>query len=375
MAKDYYDILGVKEDTSTGEIKKAYRALAKKYHPDANKGDERAEAKFKEISEAYSVLISTEKRKKYDQMRKYGAFGQGGGGYGFDGFNMNNPRGYRRGPGTQSGEIPFEDLFGAGSFGLGDVFEGLFNRGSGTQRKPQNGNNGTDAIRSEVTIPFQKAVNGGAQRISMDAEDLCSVCKGSGAESGTKPQTCPDCNGLGSISMSQGFFSVKRPCPTCFGSGTIIENPCNICNGTGIVRKKKTLTINIPAGIEDGKTLKLKGQGRPGAKGAAAGDLYLTIKIAAHRFFNRKGSNIYADVPIDIMKAVKGAKIKIKTVYNKRAALKIPAGTKDGKIFKLRGMGIAAKGDTGDMYVTIKVVSNSDLSEDEKVMVEEYLQN
>ncbi|MEE4312217.1 MAG: molecular chaperone DnaJ [candidate division KSB1 bacterium] len=371
MAKDYYDILGVSEKASTSDIKKSYRELAKKYHPDANKGDAAAEARFKEISEAYSVLSNEEKRKKYDQMRKYGAFGPGAGGYSNGNFDFRDFGGFGRGQRPQGG-IPFEDLFGTESFGLGDILEGLFNRGGRPQGARQNSRNSNGAIHSEVTIAFEKAIKGGPLNISLDSEVVCTDCSGTGAKDGASPRTCPNCNGMGSISMSQGFFSVKRPCPACYGRGTIIDEPCVTCHGTGVVKKRKTLTISIPPGVDDGKILKLKGQGRPAVKGTTAGDLYLKIRVSPHRFFKRKGDNVHCEVPVDIIKAIKGTKIKIKTVYNKRVELKVPPCTKDGRTFKLNGLGVRRKGKSGDMYVKINVITRSDLSDEERELVNDY---
>lgn len=361
MAKDYYDILGIKENADTSEIKRAYRDLAKKYHPDANKGDKDAETRFKEISEAYSVLSKPEKRSKYDQMRKYGAFGQGTGGANYQGFdfsNINDFWGPRPGTNQRSGSYSFEDLFGSAGFGLGDILGDLFDRGGRSRKARSAGKQTGGDIYSTITVPFELAIKGGKQYINVSREEECSVCHGSGASPGTQPDVCPTCHGTGSISMSQGFFAVNRPCPQCFGKGQIIKNPCSNCNGRGIVYTKKRLAVNISRGIQEGAQLRLKGQGNPGMNGAR-GDIYLTIKIKPHGFYKRDGNDLYCDIPVDAKKAEKGTKIRIRTPYDRKLEIKLPPGTKDGKSFRLRGHGVQSKSGTGNLYVTIKLRRNA----------------
>lgn len=373
--RDYYDILGVKENASTEDIKRVYRDLAKKYHPDVNKGDNEAESRFKEISEAYNVLRDPEKRKKYDQMKKFGAFDRGGtGGFDFGGFDFGQ---YRR-PGTyqqrrSSGGFSFEDLFGAGGFG--DIFGDLFDLGDRARREKRGTSQKGNTLYSDITIPFDLAVKGGKQEIYVNLEETCSDCNGTGAEKGTKTKTCPDCHGRGTISIEQGFFAVNRTCPRCYGRGKIIEKACKTCKGTGEVKKRKKIAISIPQGISDGTRLKLKGQGASGVKGGPKGDIIVTIHVKPHRFFKRKGNDVYCEVPLDIIKAIKGTKIRVKTVYNKKIEMKIPPGTKDDKTFRLKGMGIKSKEGTGNQYVTIHVIKRSNLTDEEKRIIEEFENN
>lgn len=380
MAKDYYDILGVKEDASRDEIKRAYRDLAKKYHPDANRGDKSAESKFKEISEAYSVLSNPEKRNQYNQMKKFGAFGagQGMGGFDFRGFDFNDLGRFWKSQGSKksrTGSFSFEDFFGSGGFGLGDIFSDIFDRGSRMRREKWGGKQPGESLYSELSIPFDLAMKGGRQVINITKEEECTTCHGTGAQPGTKPENCPTCNGMGTISMSQGFFAVNRPCPNCYGRGKIIKNYCTTCNGTGEVRTVKNLAINIPAGIKDGTQLKLKGQGQPGIKGGPPGDIFVTIRVLPHRFFKRQGNDIYCEVALDIIKAICGTKIRLKTINGKKVDLKIPPGTKDGRVFRLKGLGVNSRGEKGDQYVTIRVAHRQNLNNEERRIVEEFERN
>lgn len=374
--RDYYDILGVNEKASDEDIKRVYRNLAKKYHPDANKGDKNAEAKFKEISEAYNVLRDPEKRKKYDQMRKYGAFADGapGGfdfrGFDFGGFDFGRSWNNTSNRNQTGGGFSFEDFFGLG--GLGDIFSDLFDRGDRI-RKERSGKRQKGAeLYSELTIPFEVAIHGGKQVINLLLEEPCDHCNGTGADRGTKPKTCPDCHGRGTISISQGFFAVNRTCPRCFGRGTIIEKVCPVCQGAGEVKRNKKLAITIPAGIEDNAKLRLRGQGATGTKGASRGDIMITIRVSPHRFFRRQGKDIYCEVPLDIIKAIQGTKIRIKTVYNSKVDVTIPPGTRDGKTFRLKKLGVKTRDGVGDQYVTIKVVRRSNLTEEERKIIEAF---
>lgn len=370
--RDYYDILGVKENASNEEIKRVYRDLAKKYHPDKNKGDKSAESKFKEISEAYNVLRDPAKRKQYDQMKKFGAFGRGStGGYGdFDFGQFWRPGSSQQ---RRSGSFSFDDLFGVG--GLGDIFGDFFDFGDRIRKEKTGTSQKGETLYYDLTIPFELAVNGGKQGINVNLEEPCDSCNATGAEKGTKPKTCPDCHGRGTISIAQGFFAVNRTCPRCFGRGTIIDKLCSICGGTGAVRRTKNLSINIPQGIAEGTKLKLKGQGASGIKGGSRGDIVVIFHIAPHRFFKRNGNDIYCEVPIDIIKAIQGTKIRIKTVYNHKLEMKIPPGSRTGKTFRLKGFGIKSKEGTGDQYVKINVISRSNLSEEERKIVEDFENN
>ncbi len=372
--RDYYEILGVNENATADEIKRVYRNLAKKYHPDANKEDKNAEAKFKDISEAYNVLRDPEKRKKYDQMRKFGAFDGGTrGGFDFGGFDFGQfwqPGSARQ---RKSGSFSFEDLFGFG--GLGDIFSEFFDRGDRIRRERAGTSQKGETLYYDLTIPFELAVNGGKQIIDVNLEESCNSCNGTGAERGTKLKTCPDCHGRGTISIAQGFFAVNRTCPRCYGRGAIIEKLCSVCLGAGEVKRAKKLAITIPQGIADGAKLRLKGQGATGIKGGSKGDIIVTFHVAHHRFFKRKGNDIYCKVPLDIIKAIQGTKIRVKTVYNKKVELKVPPGTKSGKTYRLKGLGVKSKEGVGDQYVTTNVVKRSNLSDEEQKIIEEFENN
>ena len=370
--RDYYDILGVKENASNEEIKRVYRDLAKKYHPDKNKGDKTAEARFKEISEAYNVLRDPAKRKQYDQMKKYGAFGGGSAG-GFNGFDFNQY--WRPGSSQQrrSSSFSFDDFFGAG--GLGNIFGDFFDFGDRIRKEKAGTSHNGETLHYDLTIPFELAVKGGKQVIQVNLEEPCSECNGSGADKESKPKTCPDCHGRGTISIAQGFFAVNRTCPRCYGRGTIIEKLCPACSGKGTVQRKKSLSVKIPQGIADGAKLKLKGLGASGIKGGSKGDIIVTFHIAPHRFFKRKGNDIYCEVPLDIIKAIQGNKIRVKTVYNNKVEIKIPPRTQTGKTFRLKGLGVKSKDGVGDQFVTINVARRSNLSDEERKIVEEFDNN
>lgn len=371
--RDYYDILGVKDGASDEEIKRTYRDLAKKYHPDKNRGDKNAEARFKEISEAYNVLRDPAKRRQYDQMRKYGAYGGGQPGGDFGGFDFSQF--WRPGSSQQrkTGSFSFEDLFGPGGFG--DFFGDFFDFGDRIRKTKAGTSQKGETLYYDLTIPFELAINGGKQVINVSLEEACNSCDGTGAEHGTKPKTCPNCHGRGTISITQGFFAVNRTCPRCFGRGTIIEKFCTVCGGTGTIRQNKNLSVTIPQGIAEGTRLKLKGQGATGIKNGPRGDIVITFHIAPHRFFRRNGNDIYCEVPLDIIKAIQGTKIRIKTVYNNKVDVKIPPGTRSGKTFRLRGFGVKSKSGTGDQYVTIKVIQRSNLTDAERKIVEDFENN
>lgn len=355
--RNYYQILGVDENASAEDIKKAYRDLAKKYHPDAHPGDKQAEERFKEISEAYRVLSDAEKRKQYDQMRKYGFSGAdrgAGGGAGFEGFDFGDLfGGFRSGAGRRRQQrrgFSTEDFFGFG--GIGDLFSQIFSREFGFEGEPFARKTSRD-VRAEVEIPFETAAVGGRTSISLRREEACPTCDGAG---GTKVEVCSQCRGTGTLSHVQGGFAVSRPCPRCMGRGKIVQETCQACGGAGRVPRQRRIVVNIPPATEDGKVLKLKGQGNPGVNGQPPGDLYLTIRVGKHRFFKKKGLDIHCEVPIDKSKAEEGTRIKVKSIYGKKVELKIPPGTEDGKSFRLKNIGIVKNGQVGDQYVKVKVV-------------------
>jgi len=365
-AKDYYKILEVREGAGQDEIKKAYRRLAKQYHPDKNAGDKQAEEKFKDISQAYQVLNDSQKRQQYDQMRKFGFGGQGSDFRNFDfaGFRRTGGR-----PGPE--EFSFEgfDLFG----GLGDIFAQFFDFGDRfcQQRSgPRRGEN------SHVTlsIPFELSVSGGKTTFAVEKEKTCPSCDGGGAKPGSRVQTCPECGGRGIVTIGQGGFGVSRPCPRCYGKGQIIDNPCDRCRGTGIARGRRTYTIKIPAGIEDGGQIQLRGEGQPGIAGGPAGDMIVTVRVHPHRFFKRRGSDITCKVPLTLSQAVLGSKLRVKTVDGKTVQIRIPPGTQDGKTFRLSGLGLSLNGGKGDQHVTVRVQIPANPTNKEKELIERYAQ-
>ena len=379
---DYYNVLGVAETASEAEIKKAYRKLAKKYHPDANPNDAQAEKKFKEISEAYGVLSDSQKKQQYDTMRKFGATGGPGGG-GFSGFGghggaqgfsfediMSQFNGATGGRARRGGQFD-----GFGSFA--DIFSSLFgDQGAGfsgfggqqAKAAPQKGGD----ILTDIEIPFEDSVKGGSQNIRLNVEQNCDICHGSGITPGSKSTTCPDCHGTGHVTFSQGGYSVSRPCPRCLGRGQIVGNPCRKCGGKGRILAPKTIKVNIPKGIESGKKIRLKGLGHPGRNGGPAGDLYLKINVKGHSYFWREGKDIYCRVPINIRQAVLGGKINVTSVSGKKVELSIPPGTSSGQRFRLKGMGLATNGSKGNQYVEVKIDVPSNLNEKQKELFEKF---
>ena len=356
--KDYYKVLGVSENASAGEIKKAYRRLAKKYHPDVNSGNKMAEEKFKEVSEANDILSDPKKKQEYDQLRKYGAQGFKG----FEGFDFG---GARKGAGTG---FSFEDLGGFGSFS--DIFSSIFDLGERSRQKNWGSQKGED-LYAEIEIPFDQSISGGKTMVQLRKEDSCNVCGGSGAEPGSEMTVCPQCDGSGMVSFSKGTFAVKRPCPRCFGRGKIISNPCHNCGGSGQIYAAKKLAINIPKGVADGTQMRLKGQGKPGISGGPPGDLIVKVNISPHSFFKRKGADIYCKVPINLVQAVLGSKIRVRTIDGK-VNMRIPPGTQTGTKFRLREKGVNVNGVRGNQYVEVYVEIPKNLSEKQRKLLEEF---
>lgn len=368
--KDYYEILGVSSKAKPGEIKKAYRRLAKQYHPDANPDDPKAADRFKEIGEAYSVLSDDEKRKHYDQMRRLGAFGFGRGGTG--------ARGPFSGAGGQttggwSGDFSFEDLSGFG--GISDLFSSIFDRGKGKAPGrgpgPEQGKN----VEYVVEIGFETAAKGGKISISVPITEDCATCGGDGAAPGTDLRDCVECRGSGTISFGQGGFAVKRPCPACFGRGRIPQKPCKSCGGGGTVRQSRKIQVGVPAGVEKGSKVRLSGQGERGSDGGKAGDLVISFKVKPHRFFTREGLDIHVQIPINIVQATLGSKVKVSTLTGKKVVLRIPAGTQSGTKFRIRGQGIEKGGRVGDQYVEVTVDVPDKLSDEEQKMMEAFAES
>ncbi|MBN2652176.1 MAG: molecular chaperone DnaJ [Spirochaetales bacterium] len=339
---DYYQLLGVSKDASKEDIKKAYRKLAIKYHPDRNRDDKDAEQKFKEATEAYEVLSDDKKRQIYDQYGFAGLNGMGGGGGAHDYSNV-----FR----------DFEDIFsGFGDFS--DIFGSFFGGGSRTRRpNSQGGSRGSD-LRYDVQIPFEQAVYGTSLELSFAQEQKCEACSGTGAKDNSGRTTCPTCNGVGQVRRSSGFFSMATTCPTCNGEGSVIKNPCTACNGTGTERKNRKLKVTIPPGVDTGRRISLSGQGNAGKNGGSAGDLHIFLQVKPHEYFERDGFDLYAVIPISIVQATIGADVTIKTLDNKNITVKIPAGTQNGKFIRIKNEGVPFGKDTtrkGDLNIKVLV--------------------
>lgn len=344
--RDYYEVLEVHRNASETEIKKAYRKLAIKFHPDKNPGNKEAEECFKEVSEAYEVLSDPQKRAQYDQ---FGHAGLAGGGFSGGGFGF--------GAGT-----PFGDIFG-------DIFGDLF--GGGRQQRGR-GRRGDDLLYN-LEISFEEAAFGVESRIEVPYNKRCSACGGSGAKPGTEPKVCPTCRGAGQVRFQQGYFSVSRTCNHCNGEGRIIDSPCGACRGTGSVRDTKTMSVKIPAGVETGNRLKLSGEGGQGTKGGANGDLYVAITVKPHPVFNRDNNDVICEIPISFTQAALGAEIPVPTLDGKMN-LKIPEGTQSGRVFRLRDKGIPVLQGygRGDQLVVIKVETPVNLNKKQRELLEEF---
>ena len=346
--RDYYDVLGVDKGADDKQIKKAYKRLAMKHHPDRNADNkEAAEEKFKEIQEAYAVLSDREKRQAYDQFGHEGVNGAFGGG--------GNPFG--------GGGNPF------GGGGFGDIFGDIFGGGHA-----QPDNRGSD-LRYDLEIDLKEAAEGTTVKIRIPKNEACDTCSGTGAKPGTSVKTCSHCGGSGQVQMQQGFFAVQRPCPHCSGTGQQIETPCGTCSGKGVVRQQKTLSVKIPAGVDTGNRIRLSGEGEAGVRGGPSGDLYVEVHVREHEIFHRDGSDLYCEVPIDIATAALGGSIEVPTLSGK-LKIKIPAGTQTGKLFRLRGKGIAAlrHHSAGDLLCQVKVETPVNLSKKQKQLLEEFAQ-
>ena len=360
--KDYYKVLGVAENASGDEIKKAYRKLAKQYHPDANPNNPTAADRFKEISEAYSVLSEDEKRKHYDQVRKFG---------GFAGFGSRPSRGGPGGAGGGGAEnISFDDLGGMG--GIGDLFSSIFDLGKrGRGARPQGPQRG-QTLEYAVEISFELAARGGKLPITVPVTEACPTCRGSGAAPGTTPVSCPECKGNGTVTFGQGGFAVSRPCPVCMGKGTIPTTPCATCSGQGQVRDQRQIQVTVPAGVDTGSKLRLSGQGEGGADGGQRGDLMITFRVQPHRFFSREGMDIHCSVPINLAQATLGSKLRVRTVDGKHVVLRIPAGTQSGTRFRIKGQGVEKGGRRGDQYVQVKITVPDQLTPEEEQLMREF---
>jgi molecular chaperone DnaJ len=371
QTKDYYSVLGVPASAKQDEIKKQYRKLAAKHHPDKNPNDPKAAERFKEISEAYQVLGDADKRKQYDQMRQLGAFGGFGGPQ-----RRGGPQpgaGSPFGPGAGSQSFRFEDLGDVGLGGLGDLFSSMFGGGAAgakgaRSRGPERGQD----VESQLSIPFRTAALGGKVPIELEVNEECSTCHGSGAAPGAKVSTCPECQGRGTISFGQGGFAVQRPCPMCLGKGTVPSERCPTCGGSGEVRSKKRVMITVPEGVDSGTKIRLKGQGARGNRNGQPGDLLITFQVEPDHFFRREALDVVAPVPINIAQATLGSKINVKTLDGKKVTIKIPAGTANGKRFRVRGQGIKREEQRGDLIVEVQVRVPEKLTEEQEKAMKEF---
>ena len=353
--RDYYEVLGVSRGASEDEIKKAYKKMARKYHPDLNPGDKSAEEKFKEVNEAYEVLSDADKKARYDQYGHAGVdpnFGAGGFGGGFD------------------GGFDFGDL--------GDIFGSFFGGGFGGGRRtnpnaPQRG----ESIRMSIAISFEEAAFGCEKEVTVERYEACDTCHGSGCAPGTSPEVCPDCHGTGTVQVRRqtpmGVFATSSPCPKCGGKGRIIHQPCKDCRGSGMMRKKKTIQASIPAGIDNGQTISIRGQGNAGRNGGPAGDLLITITVRPHELFRREGTSVLCEAPITFTQAVLGAELEIPTIDGK-VKYTLPEGTQSGTTFRLKGKGIPSINGRGrgDQYVTVYIETPRNLNKEQKEALKKF---
>lgn len=356
--RDYYEVLGVPRDVSADDMKKAYRKLAVKHHPDKNPGDKTAEDKFKEIGEAYDILSDDQKRAAYDRYG-HGAFANGGGGGGGGGFH-------------DPFDI-FREVFGGGGGG-GGVFESFFGGGGGgggRQRRdgPQRGSD----LHYGMEITLEEAARGTEREIEYDRQAVCKTCTGSGSASGAGKKTCRTCGGAGQVISSRGFFQIQQNCPDCQGSGEVISDPCKPCSGSGRTKERTKLRVKIPAGIEDGSRLRSGGNGDYGAKGGPAGDLYIVVQVKAHELFEREGDDLHCQMPLSFSTATLGGETTVPTLEGK-ANLKVPAGTQNGTTFRLRGKGIKILGEErhGDLYVHVQIAVPTQLSAEQRTHLEAF---
>ena len=353
--RDYYEVLGVSRGASEDEIKKAYKKMARKYHPDLNPGDKTAEEKFKEVNEAYEVLSDADQKARYDQYGHAGVdpnFGAGGFGGGFD------------------GSFDFGDL--------GDIFGSFFGGGFGGGRRtnpnaPQRG----ESIRMSIAISFEEAAFGCEKAVTVERYETCDTCHGNGCAPGTSPEVCPDCHGTGTVQVRRqtpmGVFATSSPCPKCGGKGRIIHQPCKDCRGSGMVRKKKTIQASIPAGIDNGQTISIRGQGNAGKNGGPAGDLLITITVRPHELFRREGTSVLCEAPITFTQAVLGAELEIPTIDGK-VKYTLPEGTQSGTTFRLKGKGIPSINGRGrgDQYVTVYIETPKNLNKEQKEALKKF---
>jgi molecular chaperone DnaJ len=372
--KDFYSVLGVGSGASQDEVKKAYRKLAKKNHPDANASDPKAAERFKEISEANNVLGDPQKRKQYDEMRRLGAF-DGGGFGGFGGGRSSRGAGSHRGAGDGAQTINFQDFDIGGLGGLGDLFSSMFGGGETRQTTRQRGPEKGQTVEATLDIPFRTAARGGKVPIELEVSEECGTCHGTGAAPGASLKICPECSGRGVISFGQGGFAVNRPCPVCLGRGQIPTEPCPTCRGTGEVRVKRKVLINVPPGVDTSSKIRLKSQGGKGPQNGPPGDLIITFNVLPDKFYRRDGLDVIAAVPLNIAQATLGTKISVRTLGGKKVAIRIPPGTPSGKRFRVRGQGIQKGDKKGDLIVEVAIQVPEKLSEEQERMMKEFAES
>ena len=362
MAKrDYYEVLGVEKSADQEAIKKAYRKLAVKYHPDRNPGDKEAEDKFKEATEAYEVLSDEKKRPLYDQ-------------YGFAGVE-----GMNQGGGAQYSHAfqDFSDLFGGAGGGFSDIFDSIFGGGfSGGSSRSRGGPSSGSSLRYDLNIQFKDAVYGTQATIRFKHNEVCSECHGSGAAAGASKKTCPTCHGIGQVRQGNGFFTIQQTCPTCRGKGTSIDKPCAYCRGTGIQEKNKSMSLNIPAGTSHGKRIVITGQGDAGENGGPAGDLVIVIHVENHQYFERDGNDLYCAIPISMSQAALGCEITVVGLDGKKIDIKVPEGTQNGKLLRVKNEGVPFTNSSkkGDLYIQVQVEVPTKLNSNQKDLLKQFME-
>ncbi|WP_257478257.1 molecular chaperone DnaJ [Acidipropionibacterium jensenii] len=356
-SKDYYKVLGVSKDAKPEDIKKAFRKLARENHPDSHPGDKAAEARFKDASEAHDVLGDPKKRKEYDQQRSM----FGGGGFKF--------------PGGGGQNVHVEDLFrnASNGDGLGDIFGNLFGSTGGRRTTTRSARRGAD-IEGDVTVDFTESIAGVTVPMRTVSEAACQACRGTGAKAGSMPRVCPTCEGSGMhTTNSGGVFQMSEPCPDCKGRGMIVDDPCPVCGGSGRAKSTKTMQVRIPAGVEDGQRIRIKGKGSPGENGGPAGDLYVVVHVTPHKLFGREGHNLTVTVPVTFTEAALGGRIGVPLLKGGTVTLKIPAGTPNGRTFRVRGKGAPrTDGTRGDLLATVAVTVPKSLDADAKAALKEF---
>ena len=367
--QDYYAVLGVPASATQDEIKKKYRRLAAKHHPDKNPNDPKAAETFKAISEAYQTLGDADKRKQYDDLKRRGSFGD---------FVDFNARGGARRSGSgghsspSSGNIRMEDFDVGGLGGLGDIFSSMFGNARTAQGSRARGPQRGEDLEYSLEIAFRTAAMGGKVPVEIDFHEECATCHGSGAAPGAKLVTCGECNGRGTISFGQGGFAVQRPCPACMGRGQIPTERCPTCAGTGDVRTRRVVQITVPAGVDTGTKIRMKGKGARGAKDGTPGDLLITFQVKPDRFYKREGLDLIAPVKINIAQATLGSKISVKTLDATKVAIRIPSGTTSGKRFRVRGQGIEKDGARGDLIVQVEVTVPEKLTPEQEEAMKKF---